>query len=183
MVQLKKPTPHVKIGFIGKGSTDYRPAINLSTEEVDASLKEYVQAVKEIQTADPNVKWRSLGKIQMKAGTGVLTEMTQPTAWGEKKVLQAFFVDRGIAYILTASVLKEDLASLQSAIFQSFQSLSLLEDPWQPLADLFSTLGKGDAEAEWKALQERVAHHTEYGPYWQFLALQEGRRKIYGEKL
>lgn len=183
IAQLKKPSPHVKIGFIGKGSTDYRPAINLSTEEVDVSLKEYVKAVKELQTSDGKTTWRDLGKIVMKAGDGRLIEMTQASPWGERKVLQAFFVQGNTAYILTASVLKDDMAKLQGDLFKSFQSLALVEDPFLSIKDLLSSLGKGEKEAEWKKVQADISPMTDHGPYWQFLALQEAYRKIYGVNL
>ena len=58
IAQLKNPSPHVKIGFIGKGTGEFRPSINLAEEEVDVPLKEYVKAVKELQLADPTAKWR-----------------------------------------------------------------------------------------------------------------------------
>ncbi len=128
MAQLTTPSPHVKMGFVGKGSAVFRPSINLATEEeVDVSLKEYVKAVKELQLADPMTKWRDLGKFAMEGGTGRLIEMTSPSPWGEVKVFQAFLVADQTAYILTAAVLKEDLPKLQSQLLASLRSLTLTD--------------------------------------------------------
>lgn len=189
IAQLKNPSPHVKIGFIGKGSGEFRPSINLAEEEVDVSLKEYVKAVKELQLADPMTKWRDLGKFPMGSGEGRLTEMTNPSPWGEIKVLQALFVHEDRAYILTGAVLKEDFLKFQNELLKSFRSLTLSEDLWTPIADaakraefatFFAKLGTTEEkDAEWENLQKKIVSHAELGPYWQFLALQEGHAKIY----
>lgn len=190
IAQLKNPSPHVKIGFIGKGTGEFRPSINLAEEEVDVPLKEYVKAVKELQLADPTTKWRDLGKFQMQGGTGRLTEMTSISPWGEIKILQALFVAEDKAYILTAAVLKEDLPKFQSELLKSFRSLIVAEELWTPIADIlkqaefqtfFASLGGPDKEDEWKKLQAQVVSHKALGPYWQFLALQEGRARIYSD--
>lgn len=189
IAHLKKASPFIKIGFIGKGSTDFRPSINLATEEVDVSLKEYVKAVKELQMGDPQTKWRDLGVFQMKGGAGKLVEMTNSSPYGEMKVLQAFLLKDQKAYILTAAVLKDDFAKLQSELLKSFRSLDLISDIWSPIADrlerekfqqLFTSLGTHqEKETEWQQLQEEVQTNSSLGPYWQFMALQEGRAKIY----
>ncbi len=188
IAQLKNPSPHVKIGFISKGTGEFRPSINLAEEEVDVPLKEYVKAVKELQLADPTTKWRDLGKFQMQGGTGRLTEMTSVSPWGEIKILQALFVAEDKAYILTAAVLKEDLPKFQNELLKSFRSLIIAEELWAPITDtlkqaefqaLFSALGGPEKEDEWKMLQAQVISHKALGPYWQFLVLKEGRAKIY----
>lgn len=189
IAHLKNPSPHVQIGFIGKGSTEFRPSINLATEEVDVPLKEYVKAVKELNQSDPSAKWRDLGKFQTKAGAGHLIEITNTIAWGEVKVFQAFFVQNHTAYILTAAVLKQDLPKLQAEILQSLQSLSLASEIWSPIADasqqsalkdlLSPTKGAESKQKAWEKLQAEVQSHAELGPYWQFLALKQGRAALF----
>ncbi len=189
IAQLKTPSPHVKVGFIGKGSTEFRPSINLATEEVDVSLKEYVKAVKELQTADPNTQWRDLGKLSMKAGEGRLIEMTNSAPFGEVKIFQALFVQGETAYILTAAALKQDLANIRSEILQTFKTFNLIDDLWSPIPNdqnrtdfktLFLSLGTTEEkEAEWQKLQMEVQNHSELGPFWQFLALEQGHSKIF----
>lgn len=189
IAQLKNPSSHVKIGFIGKGTGEFRPSVNLATEDVDVSLKEYVKAVKELQQTDPTTKWRDLGKISMQSGVGRLTEMSNPSPWGELKVLQAFFVADEKAYILTAAVLKADFPKFQSELLKTFQSLRLSEEIWTPIENsekraefenLFATLGSSaEKDLEWEKLQEQVGFQAELGPYWQYIALKEGHAKIY----
>jgi hypothetical protein len=163
--------------------------MNFATEEVDVSLKEYVKAVKELQLSDPTTKWRDLGKLTMRAGKGRLVEITKPSPFGDIKVLQALFVEGNMAYILTAVSLKEDLPKFQAELLKTFQSLELAQDLSSLICDetlraefetLLSSLGKKeDKEEEWKTLQSEIENFAQMGPYWQFLALQEGRAKIY----
>lgn len=190
IAHLKKPSPEILIGFIGKGSSsaEFRPSINLAIEEIDGTLKEYVKAVKEIHLAEPKTQWRDLGKFTTKAGVGRLTEMSKPSAWGELKIFQAMVVKENTAYILTAAVLKEDLAKFRPAILESFHSLALVPDLWTPIAsserqkeiqDLFASLNKtGDLEEQKMKLKQQVEAHADLGPYWQFLALREGLSKL-----
>lgn len=189
IAHLKNPSAHIKIGFIGKGSTEFRPSINLATEEVDVSLKEYLKAVKELQLGDPQVKWRDLGKFPMQSGSGRLVEMSTASPYGELKVLQAFFIKEGTAYILTSAVIKDDFPKFQSELLKAFRSLQVVNDLWTPIVDpkerdkfqsIFTSLGSSEAkEQEWQQLKNEVDSLSKLGPYWQFLALQEGREKIY----
>ncbi len=188
IAHLKNPSPYVKIGFLGKGSKDFRPSINLAVEEVDVSLKQYVKAVKEIQKGDPSVKWRDLGAISTEAGKGQLIEMCSPSPFGELKVLQAILVQKEKAYILTAAVLKEDFSKIQADLFKSFQSLTLAPDLWTPIKneDLqkkikhhLTFLDTSEKRVkEWEQFKNQVESLSELGPYWQFLALQEANSKI-----
>lgn len=191
IAHLKTPSPHVLIGFLGKGSTEFRPSINLAVEEVDVSLKEYVKAVKEIHLENPKAKWRDLGKFPMKAGDGRLVEITNSSPWGEMKVFQAMIVKDAKAYILTAAVLKQDLPKYQATILDSFRSADVVPDLWTSIVDtqkreeligLFATLGQsGDAEGEKRRLQQGVDSQAQLGPYWQFLVLKDGLAKIHSK--
>ncbi len=136
IAQLQDPSPYVQIGFIGKGSSEFRPSINLAFEEIDISLKEYLKAVKETHLLEPGTKWRDLGKFNFQAGIGRLTEINSSSPWGEVKILQALFVKDQTAYILTAACLKEDFPKIQSSLLTSLQSLRLSPDLFTPLVDL-----------------------------------------------
>ena len=124
-VKPKENMPYMQIGFLGKGSSEFRPSITFATEQVDVSLKEYVRAVKKIHTEDPNISWRDLGEFKMQAGNGRLVEISSPSAWGDVKILQAIFVKEHTAYILTGSVLKEEFIKHQSDFLGAFRSLSI----------------------------------------------------------
>lgn len=194
----KNSSTYVQVGFVGPGSTLFRPSINLTVEEeVDLSLKGYVKAVKEVHLSDAKTKWRDLGKFQMQAGEGRLTELTTPSAWGEVKMLQTLFVKDKKAYILTAAFLKEDLAKWQKEILASLRSLTLIPDLFAPISDplarssfetFFRSLGQFQTEQEleaqrktqWELLQKESAKHVaNAGAYWHYLVLSEGKAKIF----
>ena len=190
----EKLSPFIKIGFIGKGSSIFRPSINLATEEIDVNLKEYVKAVKEIHLAEPNTTWRDLGKFVTRSGPGRLIEITSSSPLGEVKILQLIFVKDTVAYILTGAALKKEFIQFQNIFTQVFQSLTLTSDLFTLLplekkkqfeeffAFILSIPGKTDKERdeEWRILQKKVLQETpSMGSYWQFLVLQEGREKIY----
>jgi hypothetical protein len=189
IAQLKNPSPHVKIGFLGKGKSEFRPSINLATEGgVDVPLKGYVKAVKEQHKAESGTQVRDLGAFPMKCGSGQLIELTSPSPWGPVRVLQALFVEEGTAYILTAAALKEEFITLQKELLQSFASFKLTDDLLEEITDgikrenfttFFKSLGKEEKEAEWKNLQTRLSEFSDLGAYWVFLVLQEGHAKIY----
>lgn len=187
--QLKKHSPHVKIGFLGKGGTAFRPSINLATEEIDVSLKEYVKIVKDLHLQDPQLTLRDLGRFSMRGGKGRLLEMSNYSPFGELKLLQAILVKKGQAYILTAACLKKEFAQFQKGIIKALESLNVAKEIWTPLQDkkvqdqlkgLFSSLGTLESkDQEWEKFQKQIASIESLGPYWQFLALQEGKHKIY----
>lgn len=180
--QLKNPSAYVQVGFIGKGSTDFRPCVNLATEEVDVSLSEYVKAVKELQS--PDAKWRDLGKLQMAGGTGRLVEMQGNSPFGDVKLLQAIFIKDKMAYILTAAVLKPDFADVQKELLQTFRSLTVITDLFAPVkdakkkADLKTTFAKLSETKDLESLQKQIDSLADLGGYWQFLAVQEANERL-----
>lgn len=191
-VQPKQLSEYVQVGFLGKGSNEFRPSINIAFEEVNVSLKEYIKAVKAIHASQPDAKWRDLGKFSMLAGEGRLTEITSPTPWGEIKTLQAILVKQNQAYILTGACLKQDFPRFQSDLLRCFHSLNLAPDLFSAIPDpenrhalkqLFDSLGtRAEKEEEWQLLQKAVAEKApQMGGYWHFLLLKEGHAKIYAE--
>lgn len=193
----KNLSQYVLVGFVGEGTTQFHPSINLAIEEVDLSQKEYVKAVKEIHVSDPHTTWRNLGKFSMKAGVGNLTEITSTSAWGTVKMLQAILVKDNKAYILTAAFLKQDYPQFQKEILESLHSLSLhpnlakalpTEEQQMKFAQFLEGLGKFSPEADlsntqkmqWEQMQKEVVEsYPEMGSHWHFLALREGYEKIY----
>lgn len=191
VAKLATPSPYIQIGFVGKGSTSFRPSINLALEDVDGDLKDYVKAVKKIHLADPDTKCRDLGKFNMRAGEGRLLDITVSTSHGDIKQYQALFVKENKAYILTIAVLKEDFPRFQKEMIQSLESLNLIPDLYSPLdenqkielKELFSGLEsktsperrKKELERMHKVLSEKFA---QIGPHWHYLVLSEGITKI-----
>src|SRR3990167_268663 len=130
----KDHSPFLQIAFLGKGSTDLRPSVNLSVEEVDVSEKEYLKAVKAIHQAEPDTTWRDLGKFSTQAGTGRLTEIAKKLPIGEMKMLQLILLKESKAYIITAAASKADYMKEQPRFFQIFRSFSLSESLLSPLS-------------------------------------------------
>ena len=195
--QPKNMSPHVQVGFVGKGSTEFSPSINLAFEEVDVSLKEYIKAVKGMHLSQKGTSWRDLGKFKLKEGDGRLTEISTTSAWGEVKMLQAIYIRDHKAYILTAAVLKKDYPNLQEKILESLQSLSLVPDlltsvPQKQSFDEFyskvntipeETTPEQWKKSQWERLQKIVLNDCkEMGGHWQFLVLKEGYSKIYSKE-
>ncbi len=192
IAKLANPSPFIQIGFIGKGSTSFRPSINLAFEDDAVNLKEYVKSVKKIHLSDPNTKCRDLGKFNMRAGEGHLLDITVSASHGEIKQYQALFVKDNRAYILTIAVLKEDLPQFQSAMIQSLQTLNLIPDLYAPLdekqkaelRDFFARLENGDVSLESKKKQLERMQQTlaekfaQIGPHWHYLVLSEGVSRI-----
>ena len=198
--QPKNMSPHVQVGFVGKGSTEFRPSINLAVEEVDVSLKAYLKAVKQIHLSQGNATWRDLGTFKLAAGEGRLTEISSPSVCGEVKMLQAIFIRDHKAYILTAAALKKDLPHLQEVILKSLSSLSIVSDLWAPLPekaqrrqlqDFFSSVHARPSDVaaddwsamQWARLQKIVEQEgSSMGSHWQFLVLKDGYAEIYSHK-
>jgi len=179
----------IQAGFLGKGSTPFRPSMNLAIEEVDVNLKQYLKAVKEIHLHSPGTTWRDLGKFVTLSGTGRLTEISTPSSFGNIKMLQMILIKDKVAYIMTGAAIKEDFLRLQDIFTKSFQSLRLE-------ADLFSSLGQekkqkfelffksidtnhAEETAQWNHLQTMVLDTPEMGRYWQALVLKRGYEKIH----
>lgn len=185
-------SPFLQVGFVGKGSTAFRPSINLAIEEVDVSAKQYLKAVKEIHLSEPNTTWRDLGKFATRAGEGRLTEIGKTSPVGEIKMLQMVVVKENMAYILTGAAIKADYLQLQSTFTRSFQSFALPADLLAPLSpdakkrfeDFFASIGKDLSEegraSRWMDLQKIVQQETaKMGGHWQVLMLIDGREKIF----
>jgi hypothetical protein len=168
----------VKVGFVGESRTLYRPSIHLASEKVNCDLKAYLKAVKEIHLTRPDTVWRDLGTLEMKAGTGRLTESRTPST----SVLQAIYLKDGVAYILTAAVAREDFLPRQKEIIDSFKSFELFSDLWSPIQDekLRNRILSNIEAKEWKKVRQLIEKETSsMGEFWQLLALQEAYEKIY----
>ncbi|MBU6383405.1 MAG: hypothetical protein KGQ49_04475 [Verrucomicrobia bacterium] len=193
IAQTKQASPYVKIGFLGKGSGEFRPSINLAVEgEVDLSLKEYVKVVKELQMAEAGTQLRDLGTFPMQCGKGRLLEITNPSPWGDIKVLQALYVQDKQAYILTAAVLREDFLNMQKEIVTALGTLTFTDDLFLQIEDVqkrkdfaayFAQLGgSAQRDVEWDTFQKKLSQFAHLGSYWVYLLAQEGHAKIYSSE-
>ena len=186
-------SPCIQIGFLGKGSSSFRPSINLAIEEFDGTLPQYLKAVKEIHLSEKGVSWRDLGKFTTKSGEGRLTEIEKISPFGAIKIQQMIFVSDKSAYILTGAATKTDFLKHQEIFLKAFQSLNLTGNLFSPLPlerqkkfeQFFSEIlqnepKRAEKEAKWADLQKLVLQEeSQMGSYWQFLVLKSGREKIY----
>ena len=201
LVDPKKLSPGVKIGFIGPTKKELRPSINLAIEEVNVSLSDYVLAVKKIHEADPNNRWRDLGKFWTHSRESRLTEIESRSEYGQIRLMQLITLKNKTAYIITASALKEEFSNF----YQDFQSvfrffnvtadlIGALPDPTKRynLQSQIDSLGavlnearpsnasleKAFSQEEFQKksyppFQNSIIHdYSAMGAYWQVLVLQ-----------
>ncbi len=186
----------IQIGFLGKGSSPFRPSINLATEEVFVGLKQYVKAARAMHLEEPGMTWRDLGKFTTQSGEGRLIEITRESPLGVVKMLQLLLVKDNTAYIATGAASKSDFLACQAVFTKTFQTLTIAdhlfsllpEEHRAPLETFFKALATGafsesEKKALWVDLQQMVLEKKDMGGQWQFLVLKEGREKLYPEGL
>lgn len=125
--------PHVTVMVVGKGSYEFPPSINLSTEEFEGTIKDYLRIVKEINLSQGS-EWKDLGTIRTQAGEASLSQADAMTEWGPIRMMHAIISRNGIIYILTAAALKNDFPTYYKTFFESLRSLRINSDPDQMAA-------------------------------------------------
>lgn len=111
--------------YIGTGKTQFSPSINIASEPTPMSCEQYLSLAKSYHEGQGDTRCKSLGTIQTKAGTAKLLQIDRATQWGNVRFIQAVLVCDQTAYVVTATCLQEEFASLSSPIFKSIQSFSL----------------------------------------------------------
>jgi hypothetical protein len=115
---------HVRAMVVGTGESDFPPSINLSTEEFEGSLKDYLKIVKEINAAQGS-EWKDLGTIRTEAGTASLSQADAVTEWGPVRMMHVILARNGMIYILTAASLKKEFPKFYPIFFKSLKSLKI----------------------------------------------------------
>jgi hypothetical protein len=177
-----KLSKEVAVGFVGKGGSSFNPSINLASEKTEASLDEYILAIKNSYRNDKHSQVRELGKIKNEIeGESALIEITKESSFGEIKLLQSITKKEGAVYILTGAVLKEELLKFKEELFKAFKSLKLTDNlfqepslPYQAttLKDKFTDLKQKKISIKEfeKHLEE---NYTSLGNYWKILVLKQ----------
>lgn len=114
----------VRVMVVGKGNKEFPPSINLSTEEFDGSIKDYLKIVKQIN-ASQGSEWKDLGKIKTEAGEASLSQADVTTEWGPVRMMHVILSRGGTVYILTAAALKEEFPKFYKTFFDSLKSLKI----------------------------------------------------------
>ena len=120
--------PHVEVMVVGKGKHEFPPSINLSTEEFEGTMKDYLKIVREINHSHGS-EWKDLGTIRTQAGEASLSQADARTEWGPVRMLHVILSRDGVIYILTAAALKEEFPKFYKTFFESLRSLRVNRDP------------------------------------------------------
>jgi len=131
--------PHVRVMVVGKGSYEFPPSINLSTEEFEGTIKEYLRIVKEINHSQGS-EWKDLGTIRTAAGKGSLSQADAITEWGPIRMMHVILPRNGMIYILTAAALRDEFPRFYKTFFESLRSLRINQDP-DEMADVRDVSG------------------------------------------
>jgi hypothetical protein len=118
----------VKVMVVGKSKNDYPPSINLATEKFQGTLADYLKIVKNINDSQGAI-WKDLGKILTEAGPASLSQLDLKTKWGDVKMMHVILIKNKVAYILTASALKDEFSENYKQFFKAMRSLRFNKDP------------------------------------------------------
>ncbi len=189
-------TGTVKIGFLSKGKKGFCPSLNLAVEKGCTSQKEYLQTLKAIYESNPLNRYRELGTLSTLAGEAALIEIDVDNTLGKVRLLQMLFVKEKVAYILTASALKEEFGQYYKTFKKAFSSFTIRDDLLDSIADhnqrallktrlsevksaLSTNISQKEKESKYLLpFQTHLAkNHEDLGLYWQLLVLQSACEK------
>ena len=178
----KKLSKHVYIGYVGKGKHLFNPSINLATEITEASLDEYIKAIKNAHKNVKNCEVRVIGKITNQIdGDTKLIEISKKISHGDIKILQCITKKDDDIFILTGAVLKSEFSKFKNDFLNSFKTLKLTEDlllePKEEkislnLRNLFDDLKEKNITI--KEFERHIEkNYNELGSYWKTLVLKK----------
>lgn len=165
--------PSVKVIVIGKGNSALPPSINLSWEPYQFTLKQYLQAVKNRNTAQ-GYEWKDMGMIQTDAGPGDLSMVDSKSAWGDVRSMHLILLKDKRIYILTASAVKSEFSNFYKEFFDSIKSLKVAKNVYdlvenkQQRAQLQNAVRK--LMGQWK---EMISTAQSTNPTLQPVAIKE----------
>lgn len=196
-------SPHVKALFLEKSRSSFPASVNLATEPVTLTLKEYLKVVQELYRSKPGVVWREIGKIETRAGEAALTEIETQNQWGTVKMVQMLFLKEGLVHIVTTAALKNEYSKHYQEFYKIFKSFNVASDPLDilgeekrgrieqaiekmqramncDLSDFDTALqDKLFQKKEWKPFQTMLAKEfEEHGIYWQALMLDSAQNML-----
>lgn len=119
--------PSVKVMVVGKGTSEYPPSLNLSTEKFSGTLKHYLKIVKALNESKGD-EWKDLGTIRTEAGDASLSQVDTKSKWGTERLMHVILEKNGTIYILTAAALKNEFPKYYKEFFNSMRSLQINRD-------------------------------------------------------
>ncbi|MCH9627059.1 MAG: hypothetical protein S4CHLAM2_06930 [Chlamydiales bacterium] len=111
--------------YVGTGKSQFSPSINIACEETTMLSDEYLALAKSYHEGEGDTRCRPLGKVKTQAGQADLLQIDRSTQWGNVRFLQAVVVRDHTAYVITATCLQQEFASLSPQLLKSIQSFEL----------------------------------------------------------
>lgn len=111
--------------YVGSGKGSFTPSINIAHEETTLGIDEYLRLAKSYHESQSNAKCTSMGKIETKAGLAHLMQIDSDTQWGRVRFIQAILIKNSLAYVITATCLREEFSLFSSQFLKSMQSFSI----------------------------------------------------------
>jgi hypothetical protein len=128
IVNPKAYTKCIKIGFIKKKLNSFSDSINLATQITSLTLNEYIKEVEKTINQDNNSKWEKIGFLKTKNLNIYLAKIEKNTKFGKVKMLQMYYLENEIAYVLTLASLKEDFLNNLKEFNSVIDSFRLTDD-------------------------------------------------------
>lgn len=112
----------------GNGNASFAPSINVAKEATALSLKEYVKLAKSYHEGQRDVQCTLLGAMKTEAGMMELMQIDRTSQWGAVRFVQAYLIEGGEAYVVTATCLKQEFSALASQLHKAMQSFTLVPE-------------------------------------------------------
>lgn len=184
----KKLSKYVSVGFVGKSKSAFKPSINLAEEKTEASLKEYIKAIKNYYKNEKEVTFREIGHLITKMNEeAAVLEITKKSAAGDICILQSVTKKNDDMFVLTGAVLKKELLKYKDDFFNSFKSIKTSENLLFEVEDLSQ---RKILEQKYIDLKENKLSHKDFekhveenynnlGSYWKILVLKQAYEKTF----
>jgi hypothetical protein len=125
----------IKISFVKKQKSFFRPSINLALEKTDLTLDEYTQAAKQNYMLDEKTTFTLLDEVTLKQGKANICKIDKNSSSIDFDLLQMIFIKDNIAYVMTAASKKNEMVEFYKTYMQSFLSFELIDDIYSLIED------------------------------------------------
>ena len=115
----------VQLIAISPTKTKFTPSINVASEETDQSLIDYIDTAKLYHESEGETHVTKLGQIPTKSGQALLIQIDRKTDFGIVRFIQAAVIQDEVAYVVTATCLRDDFATYCSNFFDSIKSFEI----------------------------------------------------------
>ena len=183
IIEPKNQPKEIAIGFV-EPAKNYPSSMNMAIEKTDASLKQYVHAVKTLYQHKRNQTLRDLGPLTLPSGKGHLLEIDTQTSHGVFRQLQLLYANQNEIIILTSASQEKKFLTIKDQILASLKSLTIAEDILDTLtADEKHKIESYVAHLKQEKINEKeflekyaLFLHNEFsqkGSFWELLMLKK----------